>query len=201
MHDTNFDSFMATTGTPEANTLTRAQIEAAYVNKLRPISGWPQRAIVGLEELLEKWGQTHVLILDPKGAISFNSEFLALADGIVDPDRLVWKYYMGSLGSTTPSNGALAAYNRGWKTWGYHYDADIDSGAYAQHSVKPQWTYMGFPYLSSQAYWDIVLATGKPVVAHIVPDQAGYNTAIAKGADMVQVSGTGAVKAVGPNAT
>jgi hypothetical protein len=51
-------------------------------------------------------------------------------------------------------------------------------------------------YTAPQAVWDEILAFGKPVIAHIVPNQAAYNLAMSKGAAGVQVSGVGIVEPV-----
>jgi hypothetical protein len=51
-------------------------------------------------------------------------------------------------------------------------------------------------YNASQAIWDEAKLLGKPIVAHIVPSQAGYDAAILKGAIGAQVSGVDNVKPI-----
>lgn len=185
-HNADINEAAGTTGLPNISTMTRAQIEA-YANVDNATAAHSSRPFYGLEEFLEKYGSTHVLFVDPKNAIAYNTEFIAICDGIVDPDRLVWKYTLGGVGSTTPTNGAQAALTRGWGgTWGYCYDTDVDSGAFAEHAGNSAWTMLGLNIGAAQSYWDTVVAVGKPVIGHIANSQADYNTAITKGAEMVQ---------------
>jgi hypothetical protein len=187
-HNADINEVSGNTGLPNISAMTRAEVEA-YANVDNPTVGHPSRPFYGLEEFLDKYGKTHVLMVDPKSAISFNTEFMTICEGIVDPARLMWKYFLGSPGSNTASNGAQAAINRGWSgTWGYCYSEDIDNGAFAEHAVKAGWTTLGLNIGAAQSYWDTVLAVGKPVIAHIASSQEMYNEAMSKGADLVQCS-------------
>jgi len=195
-HNPDINEVAGETGLPNISTMTRAEIEA-YANVDNPTALHPSRPFFGLEEFLVKYGSDYVLFVDPKNALSFNSEFLAICDNIVDPERLIWKYVLGGVGSAGPSNGAQAALNRGWGgTWGYGYNTDVDSGAFAQHAVKPAWTILGMNNDTTQPYWDTALSYGKPVIAHIINSAADYAVAIAHGADAVQCADVTSVKSV-----
>lgn len=195
-HNPDINEVAGTTGLPNIADMTRAEIEA-YANVDNPTAGHPSRPFFGLEEFLAKYGSDYVLFMDPKNALSFNSEFLAICDGIVAPERLIWKYTMGGVGSVGPSNGAQAALNRGWGgTWGYGYNTDVDSGAFAEQAVKPAWTILGMNNGATQPYWDTALSYGKPVIAHIINSAADYAVAIAHGADAVQCADVTTVKSV-----
>lgn len=192
LHD---DTLAVVTGNPsltqKVNTMTWAQIKA-YGNTKNAIPGWPSRPFWRLEEFLEKWSKTHILILDPKGGLSKNAEFLSVCSAF-NVSRFIWKYY--GVGIAGRPQAALDA---GWGgTWGYFYNTDIDSGNFASNANRSEWTMIGMNYTASQSYWDTALALGKPVVGHICPTQADYDMAIAKGANMVQVSGVGVVAPVG----
>lgn len=196
LHNPDINEVAGTVGLPNASAMTRAEIEA-YANVDNPIAGHPSRPFFGLIEFLEKYGSTHVLMVDPKNALSFNTEFMTICESIVPKSRLMWKYYIGGPGSTNPTNGAAAAMARGWSgTWGYCYSEDVDSGAFAEHSGNAAWTTLGINIGANQTYWDTVLAVGKPVIGHIANSQADYNTAISKGADMVQCADTTEILAV-----
>lgn len=189
-HNADINEVAGTTGLPNISSMTRAEIEA-YANVDNPMTGHSSRPFFGLEEFLSKYGNTHVLVMDPKNAIAQNTEFMDICESIVDKARLIWKYYLGGVGSTTASTAALAAINRGWAgTWGYAYDTDVASGAFAEHSVKSQWTILGMNIGASQGNWDTAVAVGKPVIGHIANSQTDYATAITKGADMVQCADT-----------
>jgi hypothetical protein len=195
-HNPDINEVAGTTGLPNVSAMTRAQVEA-YANVDNATAGHPSRPFYGLVEFLEKYGQTHVLMMDPKNAISFNTEFMTICESIVSKDRLMWKYYLGGVGSSNPTNGAAAAMSRGWAgTWGYCYNEDVDSGAFAEHSGNAAWTTLGINIGAAQSYWDTVLAVGKPVIGHIANSQADYDTAMAKGADMVQCADTTTIKSV-----
>lgn len=187
-HNADINEVSGNVGLPNISTMTRAQIET-YANVDNATVGHPSRPFYGLEEFLTKYGNTHVLMLDPKNAIAYNSEFMTICESLVDPARMIWKYYLGGVGSTTPTVGAQAALTRGWGgTWGYCYNEDVDSGAFAEHASNVAWTILGLNIGAAQSYWDTVLAVGKPVIGHIADSQTSYNEAITKGADMVQCS-------------
>lgn len=195
-HNPDINEVAGTTGLPNISAMTRAEVES-YANVDNPTTLHPSRPFFGLEEFLVKYGSDYVLFMDPKNALSFNNEFLGICDNIVDKDRLIWKYTMGGVGSVGPSNGAQAALNRGWAgTWGYGYNTDVDSGAFAEQAVKPAWTILGMNNGATQPYWDTALSYGKPVIAHIINSQADYDVAIAHGADAVQCADVTTVRPV-----
>ncbi len=195
-HNPDINEIAGTTGLPNISAMTRVEIEA-YANVDNATAGHPSRPFFGLEEFLEKYGQHYVLMVDPKNAIAFNTEFMTICENSVSKDRLMWKYYLGGVGSSTPTNGAAAAMARGWAgTWGYCYSEDIDSGAFAEHSGNAAWATLGLNTSANQTYWDTVLAAGKPVIGHIANSQADYDTCISKGADMVQCADTATIKSV-----
>lgn len=185
-HNPDINEVTGETGLPLVSEMTRAEVEE-YSNITNPTTANPSRPFYGLEEFLLKYGKNYVLVVDPKNALSFNSEFLSICENIVDKSRLIWKYNLGGVGSVGPSNGAQMAVNRGWGgTWGFAYNTDIDNGAFAEHAAKPAWTMLGMNIGADQSYWDTALALGKPVIGHIARSQAEYDTGIAKGADGIQ---------------
>lgn len=194
LHDSNFDSISGVSGSPNASTMTWADIQEMYKNTRLPSATHPSRPLWRLEEFVEKWGETHVLILDPKNALPFNTAMLDVVGPYVDPDRLVWKY-SGMTGPTGISARDAAA-ARGWATWGYYYAEDASTGLGGNGGLQSSgsgWDFLGMSYNASQAIWDEVLAFGKPTVAHIAPTQDAYNEGTAKGADMVQCSGVAVI--------
>lgn len=195
-HNPDINEIAGQVGLPNISTMTKAQI-LTYANVSNPTAGHPSRPFFGLVEFLQKYGSNYILMVDPKNAIAYNDEFMAICDGIVAKDHLMWKYYLGGVGSTNPSVAALAAVTRGWAgTWGYCYNEDVDSGAFAEHSGKPGWTTLGLNIGAAQSYWNTVLAAGKPVIGHIANSPADYTSAMAKGARMVQCADTTTIKSV-----
>lgn len=190
MHDNDFNRTSQTTGSPAPGTLTQAQILATYVNSLKA-SGTPE-AYWGLTNFLDQYTPTHVAIVDPKNQLGFIPEFLDLLDAHGGNTKIVVKYSGVGGGSANLADLAKA---RHYETWGYFYEADVANGNIA--AWQSHWSILGMEYGASQASWDFIKSFGKPVVAHIAPNQAAYNQGIARGADMVQVSGVASVAAVG----
>lgn len=186
LHDANINHVAGVSGMPPASSMTWAQVQEYQV--VRGQEGAP-RPFWRLTDFLDTYAHTHVCIVDHKHAWDYLTEWLNILDSYNAHDRIVVKYFGDS---TALAN--LAA-SRGYATWGYYYESDYASGMLAER--QGPWTMLGMEYTASQAAWDAVLSYGKPVVGHIVPNLAAYNTAMAKGAAMAQVSGVAEVPAVG----
>jgi hypothetical protein len=177
-----------------ASSQTWAQIQAQQ-NTVGTI-GAPQ-PYMRWEQLIAIYGKTHIIVADPKFALgSYRTEFLNMVKRDVGTSRAIIKYFGGGSGAALLSTDAQAM---GFQTWGFFYasDAVVDGSGNSQlRTWGPSWTILGMEYTASQAAWNEAIALGKPVIAHIVPDQAGYDAAILKGANGAQVSGVENVKAV-----
>lgn len=186
LHDNSLERTTPGSGSATPATYSRAQLELLK-NSTGLYGG--DRPYYGLVEFLQKWTPTHVVVVDCKNSLEFNSEFLDLLDQNGGPEKIIWKWY--GVGSSILAQ-AQAAKNRGYETWGYFYPADVsieNGGSGALASSEPYWSFLGMTHAASQAIWDEVLSYGKPTVAHIAKTQADYDSAISKGADMVQCSG------------
>lgn len=176
-----------------ASSQTWAQIQAQQI----VVGGsGPNRPYMRWEEIVAAYGSTHILVVDPKHTWAFQTEFLNMVENDIGPERAIIKYSGPGSGSAALS---LAAQARGFETWGFFYATDASSaqgGNGALQTWGPSWTLIGMDYTASQAIWDEALALGKPVIGHITPNQAAYDTAIAKGAVGVQVSGVAIVAPV-----
>ncbi len=177
-----------------ASSQTWAQIQAQQI-VIGP-QGAPQ-PYLRLVDLVAIYGSTHIFVLDPKYALgTYRTEFLNLANSLLGPTRAIIKYSGVGSGAAGLSTAAQAM---GFETWGFFYAGDasaVQGGNGALQTWAPSWTILGMEYGASQAVWDEVLAFNKPIVGHIAPNQAAYNTAIAKGASGVQVSGVALVAPV-----
>lgn len=169
---------------------TRAQIEAQRI--VNGATGGP-RKYYGLIEFLQKYGRTHVLILDFKYEFARQNEFLDLVVANMDPSRAVYKAFGTGSGG---AGAAVAAKSRGMKSWGYFYQDDYDNGSLAQWAVS--YDYLGMDIGATTAWTgpNNVLSYGKPVVGHIAQSQADYNLAVSKGATMVQCANVLGIKPV-----
>ena len=155
--------------TPIAN-MTWAEVQQ-YTN-----SGEPY---VRLEEVLDDYGSSHVIFLDPKYGGWDMDGFLGVILDHMPAENVVIKFFY------TATDVANAAHARGLLTWGYYYQ---DSAASIPTTHGP-WDILGMDYTADQNAWDLALATGKKVVAHIVPNSGAATTALGKGAHGLMVSG------------
>jgi hypothetical protein len=147
-------------------------------------------------QLVAKYGKTHIIVADPKYALSYQTEFLNMVNNDLGPTRAIIKYSGVGSGAAALSTAAQAL---GFQTWGFFYATDASAsqgGSGALQTWAGSWTLLGMEYGASQAIWNEALAFGKPVIGHIAPNQAAYNTAMTKGASGVQVSGVGVVAPV-----
>jgi hypothetical protein len=177
-----------------ASSQTWAQIQAQQ--NTVGTTGAPQ-PYMRWEQLIAIYGKTHIIVADPKFALgSYRTEFLNMVNRDLGPTRAIIKYFGGGSGAALLSTDARAL---GFETWGFFYANNASSANGGDGQLQtwgPNWTILGMDYNASQAIWNEAKALGKPVVAHIVPDQAGYDSAILKGASGAQVSGVDNVKAV-----
>lgn len=176
-----------------ASSQTWAQIQAQQIvigpGAAQPYMRW--------SELVATYGSTHILVVDPKYALgSYKNEFLNMVLNDVGTQRAIIKYSGGGSGAVDLCNSAKAL---GFQTWGFFYATDASAALGGNGNLQtwgPNWTLIGMDYTAPQAVWDEAIALGKPVIGHIAPNQTAYNTAMAKGAVGVQVSGVGVVAPV-----
>ncbi len=177
-----------------ASSQTWAQIQAQQIvvggqGAPQPYMSWKQ--------LIAAYGRSHIIVADPKYALGgYRTEFLTMVNKDLGPTRAIIKYSGGGSGAALLSTDAQAL---GFQTWGFFYAADasvVQGGSGALQTWGPSWTILGMEYSASQAVWNEVIALNKPIVGHIAPNQAAYNTAIAKGAIGVQVGGVAVVDPV-----
>lgn len=188
-HDASLNRTSQTTGLADISSMTWAQVQT-YQNTLNS-AGTP-RAYYRLDQFLDDFTGSNVAIVDPKYGIgTYNTEFLNLLDAHGGNTKIVVKFYGVGSGATALADAATA---RGYQTWGYFYDTDVAGGGLA--ADQSHWSILGMNYDASQAAWDAALAYGKPVVGHIAASQANYNTAITRGARMVQCANVAGIAAV-----
>jgi hypothetical protein len=165
--------------------MTWAQIQGY---RIVPPATHPERStepFMRIEELIEAYGPTHILMIDPKNVGSANyAALLDIMDAGGGPDRILGKW----VGSNQTWSNAL--HIRNYLAWGAFYDSD-DHGTVT--TAQAQWDLLGFNYGASQVNWDFILSFGKPVYAHVCPTQVSVDTGVSKGAVGAQVSGIEAV--------
>lgn len=186
LHDASLDRTSETTGLPNVNTMTWAEVQA-QANMLNS-AGTP-RVYYKLIDFLEKFVPTHVVVIDNKTAKD-QPEFFDILDANGGASKIIVKAF----GVGTGGGASTLSAQRGYESWGYFYEADFTSGDLATY--QGNWTILGLNINASALAWEAVTGYGKPVAAHIAQNAGMYDTAIANGARMVQCSGVSSIPAV-----
>ena len=184
LHDNDINRVSGTTGLGPASDMSWADVQSYQIN----LSGrGPAQPFMRWEEIVTAYGDSHILSVDPKfvGASSLQDEFLSMVANDVGKDRAIIKGYV-----STPNLSLKLSAQGGWHSWGYMYPSDIDGGVSDWETAAAKWTMLGLTYDADAPYWNQVLALGKPVVGHIIPNQAGVETARSRGASGFQCANT-----------
>jgi len=181
IHDQTLDRTSGTTGF-DITQHTWAEVQAYQISPAGTVDGsQPARPYMRFEEILAAYYGTHVIFVDPKNSATFANELLDMMDAMPgNPrDHFVAKYY------AVTTNWVTMASGRGYKTWGYFYQADAANFA----AYQGRWDILGLDYTADQATWNAILAYGKPVIGHTIPNATAANTALNFGASGLMVSG------------
>lgn len=190
LHDDTLDRTSGTTGfIPAEHTWAEVQayqITAAGTND--PTQ--PARSYARWEEIMGAYYNSHIFFVDAKHATAFREELLDMMDSLpgAPTDRFIAKYF------GVASQWAISARARGYKTWGYFYEANLADIP----TFQGFYDILGMEYGASQATWDAIKSYGKPVIGHIIDSNTQATDAITKGAAGLMVSG---VKEVIPRTT
>lgn len=191
LHDTTLDRTSGVTGVT-ASAITWAQVQTYNIlgSMAADNPTQPNRPYMRWEEIIAAYYPSHIIFVDPKVALSYRSELLAMMDALpgTPQDHFVAKYY-GVEGGVGNTGWAKDAADHGYERWGYFYQADASNFV----TYQGRWTILGMDYTADQATWNAILSYGKPVIGHICPDAAAVTTALTKGADGLMVSGSAAV--------
>lgn len=190
--DETLDRAAGVTGNINPTTMTWATLNSTYRNVLRPISAGVTQPFYRLDQFLAKYTPTHVCLVDPKFGWSTPARLNAMLD-ICDanggPSRIVIKF---DFPLTDPAI-VNAAHARGYTAMNYW---GTNQAALTTEYHTDKWDWIGVAYNADQAMYDAANAIGKPVWAAVVPDQAGYATAISRGADIVMCSNVAGITPV-----
>ena len=147
--------------------MTWAQVRSAF-------AGRPEAVPVTLRDYLGAYGGTHVTIFDPKTEMARTDEYLA----ILAPykDRVVIKAFADS--------GWLFAKVKqaGWATWGYAYARNRGQNWYPDFVKGTNLDFLSMEWDAADDVWAPLVATGKPVIAHIPATAAQAAEGTRKGA-------------------
>lgn len=168
--------------TTAVSAMTWAEVQA-YLNSLN--SGGTPVPYYRLEDFLDEFGAEATVHVDPKYALGSGNTtaLLAILAAHGGPEKIVVKYVGTGSGATALADAARGA---GFLAAGYFYEADWSSGLVA--AEQSHWDILGMEYTASADCWSRsapgahpgLRSYGKPVLAHILPNQAAYATAQGK---------------------
>ena len=163
------DSTLARLGGPSTpiRDMTWAQVQAAF-------AGRPEATPVTLKGYLATYGATHVTIFDPKTEMARSDEYLALLAPY--KDRVVVKAFADASWLFAKVKQA------GWATWGYAYARNRGQTWYADFVQATNLDFLSMEWDASDDVWAPLVATGKPVIAHIPASVAQAAEGTRKGA-------------------
>lgn len=188
MGDQYMDRAAGVTGNVDPTTMTWANLQANYRNVLRPVASGVTQPFYSLEDFLDKYTRNQVVMVDPKFGWNTPAKvarMLDLCDQYGGPDRIIIKYdfpvtdpYLVNAAHARTS----AAHPNGYVTMNYW---GTNQAALTPTYHTDKWDLIGVAYNADQAMYDAAIAIGKPVWAAVIPDQAGYNLAASRGADLM----------------
>lgn len=186
LHDASLDRTSLGTGggsgtTLVASTMTWAAIQAYDI---RPATVAPVDSVhkpyMRLEEILNAYLSSHILFIDPKAALAYRSELIALLKTYSNwQEKIVAKYVPGDSNVSWLADARAA----GFVTNAMFYPTDNFTAYHAQGDI------LGMDYGASSGVWTSIKALGKPVMVHVCPNQAAVTAGITNGADGAMVSG------------
>lgn len=152
--------------TPIKN-MTWAQVQAVFAAR-------PEALPVTLKDYLAAYGATHVTIFDPKTEMARSDEYLALL--APHKGRVVIKAFADA--------GWLFAKVKqaGWTTWGYAYARNRGQTWYPDFVQATNLDFLSMEWNAADDVWTPLVATKKPVIAHIPASVAQAAEGARKGA-------------------
>lgn len=190
--DQYLDTAAGVTGNVDPTTIPWATLAATYQNKLRPVLPGVFQPFYRLVDFLDKYTPTHMVAVDPKfgaGDLTKINAMLNICDAHGGPSKIIIKFDSPITGSDL----VVAAKARGYTTMNY-WGTEIEKLTPTYHTDK--WDLIGVRYDANQAMYDAASGIGKPVWAGVIPDQAGYNLAATRGADLMMCSNVAGISPV-----
>lgn len=137
-----------------------------------------------IDWLIEKYSKSHVIVFDPKHKLGEWKDVCAMFKGM--EQKVILKAYYDSKWAFDMMR------ERGFKTWGYAYNADIGKANYPDFLTGKVCDILSMEFDAPQTTWDPLKASGLPTVAHIPADATQLQTAWSRGAMGAIVSGMAA---------
>ena len=137
-----------------------------------------------IDWLIDTYSKSHVIVFDPKHKLGEWKDVCAMFKGM--EQKVILKAYYDSKWAFDMMR------ERGFKTWGYAYNADIGKANYPDFLTGKVCDILSMEFDAPQTTWDPLKASGLPTVAHIPADATQLQTAWSRGAMGAIVSGMSA---------
>jgi hypothetical protein len=137
-----------------------------------------------IDWLIDTYSKSHVIVFDPKHKLGEWKDVCAMFKGM--EQKVILKAYYDSKWAFDTMR------ERGFKTWGYAYNADIGKANYPDFLTGKVCDILSMEFDAPQTTWDPLKASGLPTVAHIPADATQLQTAWSRGAMGAIVSGMAA---------
>jgi hypothetical protein len=137
-----------------------------------------------IDWLIDTYSKSHVIVFDPKHKLGEWKDVCAMFKGM--EQKVILKAYYDSKWAFDMMR------ERGFKTWGYAYNADIGRANYPDFLTGKVCDILSMEFDAPQTTWDPLKASGLPTVAHIPADATQLQTAWSRGAMGAIVSGMAA---------
>ena len=145
----------------------------------------PRQPYLRFEELTDAYGRTHTIFVDPKVVpVEHFGELFDLMGRVKHPTAT-----FVAKGYCTARAWPVDARARGYRTWGYYYGSEVAADRTLFASTQERWSWLGLDYTAGAEQWRSFAASGKPVLAHIVPSRAAATRSRREGALGLVVSG------------
>lgn len=162
--------------TKNADEYTWAEIKAA--------ASKTQYMPATIDWLMDTYSKSHVIVFDPKHKLGEWQTVCDMFKGM--EQKVILKAYYDSKWAFDMMR------ERGFKTWGYAYNADIGKANYPEFLTGKVCDILSMEFDAPQTTWDPLKASGLPTVAHIPADATQLQTAWSRGAMGAIVSGMAA---------
>jgi len=138
----------------------------------------PSRPMARLEEILDEFLPTHVIVVEKKGTSADMDDFLDFLEGYDARHKIVFQTFSGGQAQLTAAKAA------GYVTWANSFDDEIENASW--HGSNVDW--IGLNHDASEGHWQTAVAYGKPVIGHVIGSLTQANSALTKGAVGLTVS-------------
>lgn len=139
----------------------------SVLSTVRSVTG--NYPMIRLTDVLDKYGNSRIIFVEDKPNTD-QTGFLNLLDSYAGSARYVVKAYYDN------HSMSLAAHARGYRTWGYYYNADVASSA----TTYTDWDILGLETSATTPNWTTMKGYGRPVLAHIIQNTTQYAAAQAQ---------------------